>query len=182
MGSLTQGPQNLSLAERLKMSKSKPAVLIDRSGSMFEDAEPNVRKIDALKEVLTLIQGPLHIIAFNTRCEVVSRDSVPEPSGGTWLSPALNELKKKGYKEAIVITDGDVNDIDKEKTLAASEGLNLKILYVGPDGKKPAFLDELAKKTGGFCNKEDLAMPKELAGKIQKLLGPGGPSERKFEL
>ena len=66
-----------------------------------------------------------------------------------------------------MITDGEATD--KASALEAVVGLNIQILYVGA-GIKPAFLDELAAKCGGYCNKQDLTKPKELAAELKLLM------------
>jgi hypothetical protein len=86
-------------------------------------------------------------------------------------------MKALGIRKAVIITDGDVNFHDRDKTLEDVEGLEIKILYVGP-GPKPGFLDELARKAGGYCDETDLKSEhqSELTGTIQKLLGQGSGS------
>lgn len=174
MGSLVQNNSTLSLTERLKRKRSRPALFLDRSGSMDDIIEPSRTKMDALKDIVKSLEGSFDIWWFDSYCARVSQDEVQNlhPRGGTWLSPPIKAAKAAGHKEAVVITDGDVNLEDQERTLLESEGITLKIIYVGLEENKPKFLEDLAKKTGGFCSKEDLTLTKELSEKVQGLLGP----------
>ena len=180
MGNLIRQHSNLSLTERLKLKKNQPALLLDISGSMDIEVEPGLRRIDALRNVVNSLEGSFICLAFNQTVQPCLKDSIPQPGGGTALSPALKEIKARNLRQAIIVTDGEVNEYDQEFTLKESEGLTLKIIYVG-SSEKPKFLEKLAKQTGGFCDVEDLKQQKELTTKIQGLLGPV-ETERKIEL
>jgi hypothetical protein len=49
--------------------------------------------------------------------------------------------------------------------------MNVKIMYVG-SGTRPAFLDRLAKASGGVATTDDLKEQKQLTDKITLLLTP----------
>lgn len=181
MGSLIQQNSNMTLMERIRAMRNRAALLLDVSSSMDIYLEGNHRRIDALREIVHDLEGPMEVIAFNTAATKVTKDTIPSPSGGTYLSKALIMAKQSGHRKVVVVTDGEVNGIDQDPSLRESEGMEIKILYVGPDGKEPAFLKKLAEKTGGFCSKEDLKLPKELGAKLTLLLGPA-PGDRKIEL
>lgn len=181
MGSLIQQNSALSLVERMKAIRNRAALLLDVSSSMDLPLEREHKRIDALRAIVHDLEGPMDVIAFNTAATKVSKDSIPNPSGGTYLSKALILAKQNGHRKVVVVTDGEVNGVDQEASLREAEGMEIKILYVGPDGKEPAFLKKLAEKTGGFCSKEDLKLPKELGAKLTLLLGPA-PGDRKIEL
>jgi len=180
MNELTKRDNNLSLAERLKERKlgKKTCLLLDISGSMCALIEPEHRAIDALRNIVQGIVGNLVCITFNSQARLGTKNDIPEPSGGTVMSNAINLAKDQGFKEAIMITDGKDNSYDEEAALLATENFNLRIMYVGP-GEKPEFLDKLAKKAGSFCTVEDLKKPKELTSKIQLLLADGNSETKK---
>jgi len=173
MGTLSKSWSELSLVEKLNRMRATPCLILDTSGSMNEDCEPGCRKIDALRKIVSKQKAKM--FSFNYDLTEVKADSIPEPSGGTFLAPALREMKKLKIKEAVIITDGEVSD--QQDTLAEVKGLKLKVLYVGA-GPKPPFLDELARNSGGFCDQEDLKFTKELEEKITLLLGPAPEDEK----
>jgi len=174
MGNLIQNQSTMTLYQRLKASKNKPAIALDVSASMDGIVEGTTRAIDCLRQVIKDIQVSANYYWFNTDWGKCTKENVPEPDGGTWLSPVIEAIKSDGYNEALVITDGDVNANNQEQTLKATENIKLTIYYVGP-GKRPEFLEKLAKQSGGFCEKRDLKFTQELTEAIQKLLPPAGP-------
>lgn len=179
MGSLVKSEKEMSLVERMRSVKSRAVLLLDTSGSMSGEVEPGLRKIDALREIVKgLPNGPTY--SFNSTCIKISRDEIPEPMGGTVMSLALHMIKADGHKKVVVVTDGNVNSFDQEATLSEVSGIELQILYVGPD-PMPDFLSTLAQASGGFCSAEDLKNTKELTGKIINLLAPPIP-KREIEL
>lgn len=177
MGTLARNiNQNLSLSERLKQRRASfdSALLLDTSGSMSGLCDATTTKIEALMNIVKTLNCK-NMYAFSTYArKLVDNKEHLIAGGGTNLYPALNMLKNDGQKQAIVITDGDITDKDLTlEFLNANPNIKLQILYVGPIDDKPAFLEELASKTNGFCSVENLASPKELAEKIQLLLGSG---------
>lgn len=137
-----------SLAERAARALGKPApkqpekicLLLDVSGSMADPAEPGVRKIDALRRIVQSLQAP-SIFAFSRVCKRVTRETIPEPGGGTALHVAFARIKSHGVSRAVLVTDGLPDDEDA--ALREAQGLALDIFYVGP-APKPEFLDRLA--------------------------------------
>lgn len=169
MGTLSKAfPSNLSLAERrkLKQSGAIPALLLDVSGSMVLEIEDGSRRIDALRSIVKNLDAVGQVFAFSHRTEEITKDSIPEPAGGTYLGAALKHLKDKGITNAVVITDGEASDTDFAREQAV--GMNLKIMFVGT-GKRPSLLDEIGSET----STEDLKQIKELTGKVQLLLTDG---------
>lgn len=172
--------EELTLLERYKKRKSNKALLLDVSSSMSIHIEPGQKRIDALRNIVKNIHH--RMFAFNTEVKDCFAGSVPDPSGGTWLSPALERLKELGIAEAVVLTDGEVNVEDQAKTLESVKGIKLQVLYIG-SGPEPEFLSKLARETGGSCTVEDLTQQAELEERVIKLLGPvSEEKERIFEL
>jgi len=168
---IAQQTNNLTLKERLQLKKSNRVLILDISASMNEEIEPGRSKITALREIVNSIPGNPPTIAFNNTAIEIDKSNIPNPRGGTMMTNALILAKSKGFKNILMITDGDASD--KRLTLLEAEGLNIQIMYVGC-GPRPKFLDEL----GSSCTTEDLRS-KELGTKIQLLLGSGGEVKSK---
>jgi len=167
---LIKQEQSLTLTERLRLKRSQPALLLDISGSMSAELEPNYSKIQALSDIVAGVKGNPKIFTFNSSVSEAFKDQQFYAKGGTLMAKALNHIKSLGFKKVVMITDGIAND--PTLTLEAVEGLELQILYVGPE-PKPKFLEALARKANGYCSQEDLKNPKMLTEKIQLLLGSG---------
>ena len=163
---------SLTLKERLSLKKNQPVLLLDVSGSMALTIEIGHRRIDALREIVRQFNSPK--IAFSDSAKVVV--DVPAPSGGTYMSKAIDLAKSLGHKSGVIITDGANSSSDEQAALSAVKDFALQIIYVGV-GEAPAFLHKLAAKGCGFCTVENLKNPKQLTEKIQLLLNPG--NERK---
>lgn len=172
---------NLTLVERLKISRSSSCLLLDVSTSMNSDVEPGKTKMEALVDIVEGLTGNPVTYLFGSTVRKVNRNEVPRKAtdGATNMAPALRQIKLDGFKSAIMITDGDATD--KSQTLIEIEGVSLQIMYVG-SGNKPDFLDELAKKGGTFCTKQDLKLTKELTAKVQLLLGDPTEKRGSFQL
>lgn len=170
-----QSEANLTLTEKLHLHRSSVALILDTSGSMNSDCEPGLSKIQALRNIVQSLPQENNFWWFNTNFGNCTKDTIPNPSGSTYLGKILQHLQNTGQKNAVVITDGDISD--KALTISAVKGMNLKIMYVG-SGNRPAFLDTLAKACGGFATTEDLKQTKQLAKKIQLLLGPTSQQAR----
>lgn len=164
--------KNLTLKERLEMRKlsRKTCLILDISASMNSYIEPGMSKISALRDIVSGIRGNPICIMFSTEARIGDKDHIPDPRGCTNMSPAFVLAKDQGFKEALMITDGEASD--RERALKVVEGLKLQIMYVGA-GPAPDFLNQLASKAGSFCTIEDLKKPKELTNKIQLLLDSG---------
>ena len=176
---LTKQNSSLSLVERLKARKvalSNKVLLLDVSSSMSISIEPGKSRIDALREIVQSIAGKPVTIVFSTDARIASKDSIPDPDGCTYMSKAFNLAKDQGFKEALLITDGEASD--KDEALNAVENLKVQIMYVG-GVERPTFLDELASKAGSFATTEDLKCTKAIAEKVRLLLGSGEETETK---
>lgn len=168
--------QQLTLKEKLDLIKKAPFLLVDVSASMSSDVEPGCSKHAAVQSLVNSITGRVRIMAFNYAAIELPNKQIPQPSGGTALSPALRHIKANGCTEAVVITDGEINEWDQELTLEEAKGIKLKVFYVGA-GERPDFLRRLAEQSGGFCTKEDLKNIKQLTNKVTLLLE--APKEKK---
>lgn len=169
--------ESLTLRERLQMKKNAPCLLLDISGSMGEDVEPGRTKYEAACDLVKNIPHAVTIFAFSHNVTECTKNTIPRVQGNTSLSPALKLMHSRGLKEAIVLTDGEINEYDQEESLRQVKGITLKVYYIGA-GVKPPFLEKLANASGGFCSKEDLSETKQLTDKVVKLLGAGSPTQK----
>jgi len=163
-----QKDNNLTLVEKLRLKKrqsSNAALLLDVSYSMSTDVEPGIPKIQALRETVSGLHTDREMFWFSSDFGSCTKDTIPNPMGGTNLSGLLKHIKEKGYKSCIILTDGDISD--KAETLRSKGELNIKVMYIGA-GPRPAFLDQLA--SSGIATTEDLKQTKQLTEKVQLLL------------
>jgi hypothetical protein len=162
-------------ARRIILSTGK-CLLLDTSASMSIDIEPGQSRIDALREIVKAIHGDIPTFHFGSQCFKIDKNKIPDPSGYTAMHKAFEAAKAEGFKSVLLITDGEPDSEDA--ALNAANGLNIQIMYVG-SGKKPEFLDKLAKACGNYCTVDDLKEPAKLTEKIQLYLSAGSekPSE-----
>lgn len=160
---------NLTLAQKLRLKKQQGCLLLDISSSMASEIEPGHSKLQALKDIVEGLSIASAYI-FSSSIRKVAKSAIPSvhSGGGTNMAGALNTLKLEGHKKIVMITDGQPDN--QATVLEAVQGIELRILYVGPE-PKPKFLDELAKAGASFCSQEDLKLTKELTDKVQLLLG-----------
>ncbi len=179
---LVKSTQNLTLTQRLKLRDRMPCLILDISGSMCkavdENIEPDVSKINKLKEILKSINPlPRFMYTFSSDSNRVSPSDIQDikPNGSTVLSNALSLAIQDNQNHCILITDGEVDPYDRDKSLELCKNLIIDIIYIGPDSKVPDFLTLLVKncKQGSFASKADLASPNLLTEKIQLLLTQG---------
>lgn len=119
-------------------------VICDRSDSMADDAEPGVSRYARADAELRAIQarypGRVALIAFNTSAQLEASGMLPPPYGGTSLAPALRlarQVHAPGMR-VLVITDGEVQDLDGAIAEARRLPVALEGLYVGPEGGRGA--------------------------------------------
>lgn len=171
----------LSRFDRL-LSKHKTAhkviVLLDTSGSMASPANSvGERRIDALRGVVTGLRVRGHAfkqLVFNN--DVMWSDVIPEPSGGTNLTAALEFVEKASPEHLIVVSDGEP-DHDESATIVAKRlGCKIDVFFVGPKGScGESFMGQLAKDTGGASETVSF---KELEVKIAGILSAGPEDEQ----
>lgn len=167
-----------SLLGRIKHMNetSKHNLLIDVSGSMEESVHEEGKsrfetttKRAILEDLLKKIPEDVTKFAFSQNV-VEFKGELPFEGGGTRMGYAFEEVKAKGKKEIVLITDG-VPD-SEEHALQASAGLKIDIIYIGPQ-PQPTFLSKLANRTGGSFTNINLVKAgatKELENKVQLFL------------
>jgi hypothetical protein len=128
-------------------------LLLDTSGSMSEECEPGVSKIQALRRLAGKLPAAV-TYAFASDTQQIRAAAIPDPDGSTDMALAFDRIRQDGYQSAVLITDGLPDD--QTQTLRSAIGLSLEIFYVGPP-PKPAFLDQLAAITGGQAHTADLS-------------------------
>jgi hypothetical protein len=127
-------------------------LLLDTSGSMVEECEPGVSKIQALRTLVKKLPTcPVYI--FADKVQRIEASAIPAPDGWTNMALAFDRIRQDGYLSAVLITDALPND--PQLALKSAAGLALEIFYVGPS-PKPAFLDQLAAVAGGQAHTADL--------------------------
>src|SRR5260370_23046277 len=132
--------------------------------------EQDKSRVQALRDIVACIKGDISVYYFNNSCEKIGKNNIPNPKGYTYMANAFRKIKADGYKEVILITDGEATD--KEEAVIEAKDLKIEIIYVG-GVNKPKFLDDLAGQSGSTATVQDLKKPKELAKKIQLLLESG---------
>src|SRR3972149_5766281 len=92
----------------------KFVLLLDTRGSMDSPAEsPGERRIDALRGVVaTLRQKQLAFRQLSFNSDFMWTDIIPEPSGGTNLSGALDFVGQIKPEHLIIISDGEPDSQD----------------------------------------------------------------------
>lgn len=175
-----QSEQHLTLSEKLALRRSNSdyVLLLDTSGSMSTDIEPEVSRISALRKIVQDLSTNPKMFFFESHFGECTKETIPVPAGCTYLAPLILHLKSIGVTKAIVITDGEMTD--QLNTLDACKDFQLKIMYVGSE-QRPEFLDKLAAQSGGFATTEDLKAQKQLTNKIQLLLDFGSSKESEKE-
>lgn len=169
---------------RVRTSEIK-VLLLDVSGSMKASLRNGKTRIEGLREVVAGIQSrqAVPMIAFGIHPhdvleptmrgegEVAMVTEVPDASGSTPLAEAIDMARLKGFGQAVVISDGCPNDQHSAMESARQFGGRIDVIFVGNPGEYgSAFLDELAKITGGSRFEGDLAEVKELTGAVIGLL------------
>lgn len=168
------------------------ALLVDVSGSMVDSVDDGAsygrnytRRIDALRIVVRdVIRTKLvPVFAFGgpvsdsdhrmQYCWQVPFDAIPEPVGGTPLRQAIEMMRSQGFGRLLVISDGKPDDASGALEAARQFGGRIDVVFVGPANDwmgGSAFLEELAKATGGNRFEGDLGDTKQIAGTIAGLL------------
>jgi len=159
----------------------KVVLLLDTSGSMSSQADsPGERRIDALRGVVASLQQqsvPYKQLVFNTDC--AWSDIIPEPTGGTNLSGALEFVEKISPQHLIVVSDGEPDSQEATLAIAKRLGCKIDVFYVGPKGSPgEAFLKQLAKSTGGSAETVSF---KELTAKIAGILAASNSEAKPSE-
>ena len=152
---------------------TKVVLLLDTSGSMDSPADsPGERRIDALRGVVaTLRQKQLAFRQLSFNSDFMWTDIVPEPSGGTNLSGALDFVGQIKPEHLIIVSDGEPDSPDAAMASAKKLSCKIDVFFVGPKGSPgDAFLKQLATSTGGTSEAVSF---KELAEKVAGMLSAG---------
>ncbi len=151
-------------------------LLVDTSGSMNDRIRTGETKIDALRNIVNVLveSHPVPVAAFGgSRVTLVSGNEIPNPSGNTPMSSAINYAKLQGANHAVLVTDGASSEYDV-LDVARAFGGPIDTFFVG---NKDEFgfetARDIAKITGGQFNLADLTAPKQLGAKIAGFLGDG---------
>ena len=187
-----------SLRQIAKSGRSRPVLVLDRSGSMSDTINKNQdahqeessetghfeRKIDALRRIVFKLrkEADFEQLVFDDQSEWT--EEIPEPRGGTGLAAALDAVMERhpGTRRIVLITDGWPDSRDQALKSAKRLTCPLDIFYVGPlnDLTAQAFLLELAKVAGGQFGAADLGKDQDaLENKVRLALNAGDPEEIK---
>lgn len=158
-----------SLLSKVKMFSSDTCLLVDISGSMAEHIQDGTKYsctlgvLENFKETRTFV--------FSDTCIEVTNKPLPGTQGGTNLGGAFNKMHENKIKHVVLITDGQPDS--EEFALRAASGLNIDIIYIGPD-PVPEFLKRLGTiGNNKFENVKLIGMndQKALGAKIKGFLG-----------
>ncbi len=169
-----------SLKSLVKATAESVMLLLDTSGSMESRMGNGRTKIDALRDVVrdTRDQGRVPMIAFGGPADQQTRfvDDVPNPDGSTPLHDAIALAKTYGATRLVVISDGIPDHQPSALDQARAFGGQIDVVFVGDgdtggyDTMGMAFMDELAKLTGGKRFEGNLSDTKKLTGQVIGLL------------
>lgn len=84
----------------------------------------------------------------------VVEEKPQSPSGGTPLHLGLRKAKELGFKEVIVISDGEPDN--QNLCFEAAKDLKISVIFVGTNQSGQFFLERLAQHTGGQYKNVDL--------------------------
>ena len=158
------------LLSKVKAFSSNKCLVIDVSGSMTDMINNEQTKWSIMNNIIKDIGG-YRRFAFSDLCiEIKQEESLPKWYGGTRMDFAFEEIKKNNLKSIILVTDGIPNS--EELALNAAKGLNIDVIYIGPQ-PVPDFLKKLTSLNNGVFTNVDLLSTggiKILENKIKGLL------------
>jgi CBS domain-containing protein len=184
MAEKTTAIKSLKDLVRARTSENS-ALLIDVSGSMAAFMRNGKTRIAGLREVVAGLQSKraTPMIAFGLKADVPMHPlepmvqseevgfvtEVPDAHGGTPMGAAIRMAAQNGFGRLVVISDGGPTD---DAMGAAMEfGGRIDVIFVGDPGSSgSAFLDAMAKATGGQRFEGDLSDVKEITGAVVGLL------------
>lgn len=150
-------------------------ILADVSASMESPACGGLRKIDVLRDAVSLARGrsTARLIAFSDRAREV--ESIPEPEANTNLTAGLKAALAHDPGITLVISDGQPDRPDEALAIARRFRGVIDVLYVGPDSDVTAiaFMRRLAEATDGRVTLNDVTREdgaRLLASRIAGLL------------
>lgn len=133
------------------------AILCDISGSMIGMEDGHTRyelmKRSLLENSKFRQNDKIDIFAFSNSIKLLSGSNfvekiqnLPAPSGGTQIGKCINEVINLGYKDILVITDGESYDINIQET--AQRNVRISSLLVSENAFE-ATMGQLSILTGG---------------------------------
>jgi hypothetical protein len=147
-------------------------LVMDCSGSMAGKPMGDLKKV--VDDIRT--EADPQMVAFaggywqGGNCFMVG-DVPADAGGGTPLNEAIDFAKDNGARRMVLISDGIPDNRDAAMLSAMKFGGRIDVVFVGAAGSEgSAFLDRLAKATGGSRFEGDLAATKALSAKIAGLL------------
>lgn len=169
-------------SRRDKIEKNSDLILADISGSMAGCSSiANLSCWDCLKQALQAQGERAAVLAFETLVYETTADDLPQPTGATNLTGALEHATALEPLHVLVISDGEPND-PKTALTAACQLANdciIDVLYIGPNNEKAKqFMRSLAEVGRGRYMEFDLTAeksPLELTSKVSSLLALPGP-------
>jgi hypothetical protein len=179
---LRKTAERTNLDEFVAARTRRSLLLVDCSSSMGDHVITGERKIDKLRAIVETLRAthPVPMAAFGLRSSTTVElvESIPEPAGMTPLHRAIDFGRVQEANHLVVVTDGHPDSGTLAYAAADAFQGPIDVFFIGDEGDAGArFCTELARRTGGKFGLTDLSgAPKELAGRIQLLLGDGGVS------
>jgi hypothetical protein len=178
---LHEASQSLAVTLRERIAAAKrvegKTLLLDISGSMnTADAEGGKRRLDLLAEIVQGLRPlPKNIVVFSADARAIFAPAEIPDRGetSTDLAGAFRYIKNcKLPPEVVLVTDGQPDS--PEAALHEAIGLKVNSIYAGAEGKRPSFLDDLAKATGGSVEVASFGSASELRAAVTRGLLNGG--------
>lgn len=165
-----------SLVQATAAAGRRSLLLVDCSSSMRQPLAKGGTRISELRNVVEDLRTthPVPVAAFSGD-GVRLVDGIPNPTGGTPMSDAIEFGTTNRATHLVVVTDGVPNSESAAFEAAREFGGRIDVYYIGNGGDEGArFCQRLAKMTGGTCGVTDLGDVKALSAGIKGLLGTGG--------
>lgn len=167
-----------SALEFLRTGGSKPVILCDNSGSMYDHDEQELSRHERLNQELSVILERVDatVVAFNDTVQL-SVVPLPQPSGGTDMAGAIQFACGLHPSQIVIISDGIPDS--RERTTAAAQLLattRIDVIFVGDPNDTDAreYLSSLASHSGlALTSGRDLTIAGQLANKVIGILTDG---------
>lgn len=127
----------------LRTEAANLCMLLDCSGSMSLSFAETTRYYAMMQALPLLPQG--RKVYFN---DEVSTSVLP-PSGSTNLAGAINHIRFWQEQKVLLISDGEPDSKETALAAAVATGKRFDVLFIGSDENGKAFMESLAKATGG---------------------------------
>lgn len=160
---------------KIDRRRGQAVILADVSDSMQDLVGESQRKIDILREAVTVARSKssARLMVFSDQAREV--ESIPEPEANTNLTAGLKAALAHDPGVTLVISDGQPDRPDEALAIARQFRGVIDVLYIGPDSDLDAiaFMRRLAAAAGGGVTMNDVAKEdgaRSLAGRIIGLL------------